>query len=356
MKPPVFWSSPTPTPMATVLKPLGRYLARVTTRRRRGGKGYRSNLPVICCGNSTLGGAGKTPTALWLASILQQRGWQPYFLTRGWGGRHRGPHLVTLSSDTPTTVGDEALLLAQVAPTVVARHRAGGAQFIETMTNLQAAKQTPPLPPCIIMDDGYQHATLHKSRNILLFDRIAGIGNGLPFPAGPLREELPQSLDQASVIMIIGDPRASPQVSLWKSLFGHEPDGVNPTTTGTSPTPIPVFYPYFSLEVDHSTSPSNSRYVAFAGIGIPEKFFTALRSKGLTVVETITYGDHHLYTQKDIRRLTQAASNHRATLITTTKDYVRLPQGFRNNVKTASVTLHLAPKDIEKLLGHLNLR
>ena len=170
---------------------------RSTAQPCRGGSGqlppYRSKLPVVCIGNFTLGGAGKTPVALKLASLLRERGRKPAFLTRGYGGWERGPHIVDLALDDAGRVGDEPLLLATAAPVAVCRDRPAGARLLESLA-----------ADVIVMDDGFQNPTIRKDFSLIVIDGGAGIGSGQVFPLGPLRAPLPFQAAMAGAVLILG--------------------------------------------------------------------------------------------------------------------------------------------------------
>ena len=160
--------------------------------RRMAGTGARAGVPVLCVGNFTLGGAGKTPAVMMLTKMLQAAGEQPCCLSRGYGGRNSGPKLVDAQNDRAAQTGDEALLLARVAPTIVARDRVAGAQ---------AARATG--ASLIIMDDGLQNASLAKDFALAVIDGRRGIGNACVFPAGPLRAPIDAQLEQSDALLIV---------------------------------------------------------------------------------------------------------------------------------------------------------
>src|ERR1700742_80698 len=129
-------------------------------------RGRRADLPIVCIGNPTVGGAGKTPTALAVARMLQADGETPVFLSRGYGGRLAGPLQVHATMHRASEIGDEPLLLVRTAPTIVAHDRAKGAQMAA------AAGAS-----VIVMDDGFQNPSLAKDFSVLVVDGARGIGN-----------------------------------------------------------------------------------------------------------------------------------------------------------------------------------
>ncbi len=261
-------------------------------------KPYRSKLPVICIGNFTAGGAGKTPAALAIANILRDAGERPIFLTRGYGGSTLGPHLVDPSRDTAHAVGDEPLLLARVAPTIVSADRAEGAKLAESQN-----------ASVIIMDDGFQNPGLAKTASFIVVDGALGLGNEHVIPAGPLRASLGFQLAQANGLILVGD--------------GDAAERVNALAQGAS---LPVLKAEIVPEPDCAWL-KGKPLVAFAGIGNPDKFFRTVEDLGGRLMERMPYADHHPYTQEDALKLLDLAAHHGAQLVTTQKDMVRIEGG-----------------------------
>ncbi|MBI4723881.1 MAG: tetraacyldisaccharide 4'-kinase, partial [Rhodomicrobium sp.] len=193
LEPPSWWYGGRIPLAAWGLLPISAIYGAIVQRRFRKASPYRSKLPVICVGNFTMGGAGKTPVALKLASLLHDLGRKPGFLTRGYGGRERGPHMVDGARDNAARVGDEPLLLAEAATTVVSRDRPGGARLLETLG-----------PDTIIMDDGFQNPSLKKDFSLIVIDAGSGIGSGRVFPLGPLRAPLAFQAGMADAILLLG--------------------------------------------------------------------------------------------------------------------------------------------------------
>ncbi|MEO3432715.1 tetraacyldisaccharide 4'-kinase [Inquilinus sp. CAU 1745] len=304
MKAPSFWRSP--NAVATALSPLGAAYGRIGRWRRQTAKPWRAEVPVLCIGNLTAGGAGKTPVALSLALRLRAMGLEPHFLSRGYGGRMKGPVMVDPGRHEATDVGDEPLLLAEAAPTWVARDRAAGAKAA-----IDAGATV------LVMDDGFQNPALAKDVSLVVVDGETGFGNGRLIPAGPLREPLADGLGRASALAVMGDDRAGvgALAEEWELpvLFGRlVPDGDAGWLRGT-----PV--------------------VAFAGIGRPEKFFATLKALGARPTAEFAFGDHHRYEADEIMRMVDLANRAKAVLVTTTKDRARLPPDARPMVRTLPV-------------------
>jgi tetraacyldisaccharide 4'-kinase len=261
------------------------------------GKAVRAPVPVVCIGNPTIGGAGKTPTAIAVAPLLRDIATNPVFLTRGYGGRLAGPVMVA-SKHNAADVGDEPLLLARVAPTVVARDRVAGATAaVDAGADI------------IVMDDGFQNPSLHKDLSILVVDGRRGLGNGRVFPAGPLRAPLPGQLALAQVLLVIGAPNPA-VASLMEAMA---PTGPRLVTTGRLiPDPVAV------------AALAGARVLAFAGIGDADKFYSTLRDAGITVAATQRFDDHHCFSATEAADLIAKAEQSGLTLVTTEKDLARM--------------------------------
>jgi tetraacyldisaccharide 4'-kinase len=290
---PRFWWRREAGAAAFALWPIARlYGATVAWRMERAPR-YRPPVPVICVGNFVVGGAGKTPTALALARIARGRGLKPGFLSRGYGGSVPGPLLVSTSANTALTVGDEALLLAAAAPTVVARDRVAGAR------RLVAEKVD-----LIIMDDGFQNPRLAKDLSFVAVDAAAGIGNGMVMPAGPLRAPLGPQLRRADALIVIGEGDAAEPLIRAAARSGR-------ATLRARLKPVRI--------KEWRKGP----ILAYAGIGRPEKFFASLAEVKAPVTKTMSFPDHHRYTAADADRLMREADTAGLRLVTTEKDMAR---------------------------------
>ena len=295
MRAPAFWWRPHPSPVARLLQAPAVVYGAIAGRRMRQA-GTRAALPVVCVGNFTVGGSGKTPAALALAALLAETGMRPFFLTRGYGGRLAGPIRVDPEVHTSTDVGDEALLLARAFPTIVARGRPAGAALC---ANGGAG--------VIVMDDGLQNPSLVKDLAIAVIDGAVGIGNGLCLPAGPLRAPLAAQWPRAHAALVVGD--GAPGDALAKDAAQRG----KPVLTGR-------------LEPDPGVAARliGRRVLAFAGIGRPDKFFRTLAECGATLVRTRAFADHHPYRADEIRLLLGEADADGLELVTTEKDLVRI--------------------------------
>lgn len=308
MRAPGFWSKPPSHPAALLLRPVAlAYGALTASRMDRAGT--RAPCPVICVGNFTLGGAGKTPTAIAIASMLTAMGKRPAFLSRGYGGGLPGPVLVEPGRHRFGEVGDEPLLLARHAPTVVARDRTAGALLCA-----EAGADV------IVMDDGLQNPSLEKDFALAVVDAGSGIGNGLTFPAGPLRVPLARQWRHVQGIVLIGDGMPGEQVARAATERG-----------------LPVHRA--RLVPEGADRFCGRRVLAFAGIGRPEKFFDSLRQVGAEVAATRAFPDHHAFAEAELVALVREAEKNDAVLVTTEKDLVRLPSGFAKQVAIMPVSL-----------------
>ena len=256
---------------------------------------YRSRLPVICIGNFTAGGGGKTPTAIAVAKVLKEAGERPCFLTRGYGGKTQGPVLAAKGQST-AEVGDETLLLAVHAPTVVAADRAAGAKLIEGTD-----------ATVIVMDDGFQNPQLAKDFSLIVVDAATGLGNGLVMPAGPLRAPLDKQMPRADALLLIGE--GGKTAPLAKSF-----EAANKPVLKARMTPRGDARWLGILPV-----------IGFAGIANPKKFYATLSQNGARLTGTRSFPDHHPYSERQAMRLLRWAREWNAMLVTTEKDWVRLP-------------------------------
>lgn len=307
MRAPDFWYPPPGTgiPLAArLLMPAALLYERIGTMRVEAVTPYRAAVPVICVGNLTAGGTGKTPIALAIAARLAARGRSPVFLTRGYGGRERGPLAVDHERHSARDVGDEPLLLARAHPTVVARDRIEGANAACAMG-----------AGTIVMDDGFQNPALAKDLSFIAIDAGLGFGNGLVIPAGPLRETVPHGLARADAVVLMDE-------------------GAPPAALSRFPRPVLRA----GLEPDKRTYETlrGRKVVAFAGIGRPSKFFGELIAMGAEIVEAVPFPDHHPYSAAEIAALKERAGPTRL-LITTEKDFVRLSPAQREGIGTLSV-------------------
>lgn len=322
MKAPGFWQHD--GLVAHLLSPLGAAYTGLGRLRRWRSRPAPAPVPVLCVGNATVGGTGKTPIVLDLLTRLRARGVDAHGLCRGHGGRLHGPVRVDPDRHGSDAVGDEALLLAARAPTWAARDRLAGA----TAAAVAGAR-------VVVLDDGLQEPRLMKQRALLVVDATTGIGNGRVVPAGPLREPFAAATARADVIVLVGDGDGGPgldrgaarSLPRWRCHLAPSPD---------------------------AGRLAGRRMVAFAGIGRPDKLFETARAVGVDLAETVAFADHHAYRPTELEALRARASALGAGLLTTSKDRVRLPPAFAREVDVLRVEIDWEDTEaVDRLLARL---
>jgi tetraacyldisaccharide 4'-kinase len=313
MRAPAFWSDG-PSALSTLLLPLGAIYAAAGRLRRLAVKTQPAPVPVVCVGNLVAGGAGKTPVALAIARHMIAQGVEVHFLSRGYGGRLKGPVRVVPGIHEAVDVGDEPLLLARTAPCWIAADRVAGARA--------AAAEGAQV---IVMDDGHQNPSLAKAASILVVDGATAFGNGRVMPAGPLREPVAEGLSRADAAVILGEDRVGAENALGKRL--------------------PVLHGRL-VPTEESRALDGESVLAFAGIGRPEKFFDTLRALGCKILETRSFPDHHPYSYEEAKELVDTAWAMGALPVTTAKDAVRLPGDLRAPVMVVEVEIEWDAPDL----------
>ncbi len=277
------------------------------TARRMARPGWQAPVPVICCGNATAGGAGKTTVALDIGQRLANRGIAVHFLLRGYGGKLRGPVRVDPGLHDSQAVGDEALLLAAERPAWISADRAAGARAA-----VAAGAQA------IIMDDGLQNPTLEKDLSLLIVDGQFGFGNNRIIPAGPLREPVAAAAARCRAAVMIGEDEAHAASLL--------PPGTRILRARQRPAPETAML-------------AGQPVHAFCGIGNPKKFFATLTEIGAVVAGRAPFADHYPFDEGDMREILAEADRLRAIPVTTRKDFVRIPAAFRSRVTVVNIGL-----------------
>lgn len=274
-------------------------------------KTQKVSVPVICVGNLVMGGAGKTPTVIALIDILKKVGHTPHILSRGYGAVVKDSIRVDPNKHNYLQVGDEALLLAEKATTWAGEDRVLSAKLAISHG-----------ATVIIMDDGLQNYTLHKDISLLVVDTLQGFGNGKVFPAGPLRESPQRGMRKANIVVAIGDG------ALPKGILGATRAYIK-TTDAINPRQV----------------------IAFAGLGYPEKFNNTLQNYGFDVKHFIPFPDHHPYTIPELERLVKIAYRRKIDLITTAKDFLRIPEKFKKSVSVLNINLEFSePEKLHDLV------
>ncbi len=270
----------------------------------------KSPLPVICIGNITIGGAGKTPTARAILDLVKDHGKfeTPCFLMRGYGGAEKGPIQVNTTIHTSYNVGDEALMQARYAPTIISRDRYEGAILAEQLGY-----------DLIIMDDGFQNPQLKKDLSLIVIDGGFGFGNGLVFPSGPLREPVQSALKRARGALIINRDKGTNLSALGKF---KKFDG--------------------SIELVNKGGPDEGKkVVAFAGIARPEKFYDTLEANGYKIHAHYSFPDHYVFKRTDLEKIEAQAKQANASIITTEKDWIRLSDHWKNKISYLKIKIQL---------------
>jgi len=283
----------------------------------------KSPIPVICVGNISIGGAGKTPTARAIMELVQEHGKfeTPCFLMRGYGGAEKGPLEVNESQHTSYSVGDEALMQSQYAPTIIARDRYAGACL--------AQKSGYDL---IIMDDGFQNPRLKKDLSLLVVDGTFGFGNGRVFPAGPLREPVAHALKRTQGIIVINrnDETDLSSIAKAKQFDAH-------------------------IELVNKGGPdAGKKVIAFAGIAMPEKFFNTLEENGYHLYAHHAFPDHHVYRHGDLDKIVSTAKAKNLSVITTEKDWIRLSDHWQSKISYLKIAVALDDKFKRTLFNYLD--
>ncbi|MBQ8870187.1 MAG: tetraacyldisaccharide 4'-kinase [Alphaproteobacteria bacterium] len=300
MKTPTFWNKK--NILYYILLPLGWLYFFATTLRIKFKKPYKSCLPVICIGNLTAGGTGKTPVSIAIAQMLKKHGKNPFFISRGYGGKLKGV-VANRKIHTPYDVGDEPLLLSEIAPVCI--------HFDRAKASIQAFDSGADM---LIMDDGFQNPSLHKDISFLVFNGKFGIGNGGVIPSGPLRETFTSGIKRADALIVIGDDK----------------------TNLAKKTDLPVFFADITEDTPKIT---NTKVYAFAGIGYPEKLYQSLKNLGLSVVKTKDFPDHHFYSRNEIQSIIDEAKKENLTIFTTSKDYVKIPADLQEHINVLNIKI-----------------
>lgn len=299
-----------------LLTPLSWVYAAATRRRLKRVIPHEVSAGVICVGNLTAGGVGKSPVVAALRDkISTEFGLRTATLSRGYKGKLKGPLKVDPSMHKADDVGDEPLMLAASGEAWIGADRAAAGQTMSD-DGVQV----------ILMDDGHQNPGLRKDCTLIVVDSEAGFGNGFVIPKGPLREPVQTGLSRAQAIVVLG--AATPPVEIAESLL-----------------------PVLRGKVVANETPPAQPYVAFAGIGRPEKFFDTLSSLGVDVRDAVPFADHHVFSENDLKYLRRLAEDNQARLITTEKDYARLPVAFRSDIEKLPIQIQFDdPEALDKLL------
>jgi tetraacyldisaccharide 4'-kinase len=265
-------------------------------RNMRNARRAEVDVPVICVGNFTVGGAGKTPTVITLARAAKARGLKPGVLSRGYGGSMDRTTIVDPDHHRAHDVGDEPLLIAREALTVITRRRLDGARtLIENGADL------------IIMDDGFQSAALKFDYALMVIDSVRGIGNGFLVPAGPVRAPTALQLTYSTALLKLGDG-----------------DAADPFIRSAARSGKPIYEGMVRPVGDTAAAIEGSRVLAFAGIADPKKFYRTVKALGAEIVAKRSFGDHQHLTDDEIADILSTAEKKELDIVTTAKDAARL--------------------------------
>lgn len=317
---PAFWWRK-PGWQALVLAPISKIYGFMATQRMRAAERTRVDAPVLCVGNFTVGGTGKTPTVIAFAEQAKARGLSPGILSRGHGGGLTEPKIVDAERDTADLVGDEPLLLATHAPVAVSPDRAAAARLL-----IQQGCDF------LIMDDGLQSGRIHFDYALALVDASHGIGNGYVLPSGPLRAPLEEQLRYVTSLVTMGHGVAAKAVVRKASRAGMAV--MEARMRSRDPGKL-----------------RGGRFLAFAGIGHPERFFETIVAAGGEVVVRRSFGDHHTFKPEELAELEAIAHKAGLDLISTAKDAVRLrhinmPPLFRSKLKVLEIETTFDDPDV----------
>ena len=311
MKAPQFWYEPSSW-KATFLLPLGYLYSTLTYLREKFGSKQKYDCLTICVGNLNVGGTGKTPATIALAGHFLEKGLKVHIVSRGYKGKFQGTFLVNPRKHKSNEVGDEPLLMSEFTSVWVSKKRINGIAAAE-----KAGAQV------VILDDGFQDPSFHKDVSIVVVDGKRGFGNKQCMPAGPLRENISQGFKRADALIIIGQ-------TLYK--FDAFPNHLKIIHSTLRP-------------IDTGMNWKEGKYLAFAGIAHPDKFFETLRSMGANVIDYVALSDHQKLDGQILKRLERKAEKAHAQLVTTEKDAVRLPNTYRKKVLSLPVRVEFDDKD-----------
>ena len=318
MKAPQFWYEPN-TWKAKFLYPLGYFYNLLTLLRGKLAKPQSYSCLTICIGNLNVGGTGKTPTTIALAQHFLKKGLQVHVVSRGYKGKFQGTFLVDPQKHKSDEVGDEPLLISEFTSVWVSNRRKNGIAAAEN-----AGAQI------VLLDDGFQDPSFHKDFSLIVVDGEKGFGNKKCMPAGPLRENIVQGFKRADALVIVG-----------QRIYKFD----------TFPTHLKIIHSTLK-PIETGMNWKEGKYLAFAGIADPSKFFKTLRSLGANLIDCVALSDHQNLDGQVLKRLERKANSAHAQLVTTEKDAVRLSNTFRKKVLSLPVRIEFDDKnELENLFN-----
>jgi len=313
LKAPKFWYNQKDTLYSNILYPLSLVFRFGTRLRNWVSIKKLSPIPTICIGNIVVGGAGKTPVSMKICKMLTKAGYKPHFISKGYAGTIKESTLVE-TWHSPKSVGDESLLLSEIASTWIGINRIQSANL---------AKKNG--ADCLILDDGFQNPSIDKDFSIIVVDGEQEFGNKRVLPAGPLRESIRRGLSRTNIVVVIGK--------------------INKTLKMLIPSTIPVFRAKFEIKKDNEIF-KGKKVTAFAGIAYPSKFFKTLEAQGAKIIKEVSYPDHYIYNENDLLNLAEIANKTKSILVTTKKDFVRIPKTYRPLINTLDGEIIFEKEDI----------
>ncbi|XVN40361.1 MAG: tetraacyldisaccharide 4'-kinase [Rickettsia endosymbiont of Argas persicus] len=266
---------------------------------------------VICVGNCSVGGTGKTQIVIHLAKLLKSRGINFVIVTKAYGSKLKNATIVN-TVHTASEVGDEAVILANYGTVIATKNIK---QIISLIHQIK--------PSIIITDDFLQNPHFHKDITIITVDNQRLFGNGFLIPAGPLREYPSKALNSADLIFLVDNN-----------------SNIAPSCLASYTNKLIQAKIVVSNDVDKSM-----KYFAFSGIGNPERFFLTLKNHSLNIVGYKTFPDHYNYSRTDLKKLHLLTKKNNAVLITTSKDYVKIGD-FKHNIICLDVELSINNSDL----------
>lgn len=318
MKAPQFWYEPN-TWKAKFLYPLGYFYNLLTLLRGKLAKPQSYSCLTICIGNLNVGGTGKTPTTIALAQHFLKKGLQVHVVSRGYKGKFQGTFLVDPQKHKSDEVGDEPLLMSEFTSVWVSNKRKNGIAAAEN-----AGAQI------VLLDDGFQDPSFHKDFSLIVVDGEKGFGNKKCMPAGPLRENIAQGFKRADALVIVG-----------QRIYKFD----------TFPTHLKIIHSTLK-PIETGMNWKEGKYLAFAGIADPSKFFKTLRSLGANLIDCVALSDHQNLDGQVLKRLERKANSAHAQLVTTEKDAVRLSNTYRKKVLSLPVRIEFDDKnELENLFN-----
>jgi len=294
---PKFWDRDKVSLLSVLLFPITLLIRILSFLRRLSTKSIRPSIPVICVGNIYLGGTGKTPLCIEIFLILKNLNMNPAFIRKKYD-----------------SFQDETDLQKQIGPIYENKKR---------IKALEEAKQHN--ADVVVLDDGFQDFSIKKDLSIVCFYEKQWIGNGLTIPSGPLRENL-SALKRADCVIINGKKNKDIETKIF-----NENQNAKIFYTNHIPKNINDF--------------QNKKITAFAGIGNPDNFFDLLKSCKFDIIETIKFPDHHKYSNKELENLLNKIKQNNSILLTTEKDFFRIPERYKKNIKCLKIKVEIENKE-----------